>query len=199
MGYNEMKLDLHNSIKARGFTLIELLVVISIISLLSSIVLASLNSARSKARDAKRISEISELQKALELYYDKYGSYPISGSCNAGTPNSGWCNSIESQSGGRWIRTTASGMAPDLSEFLPKDPVDPQQGSSPNWSPGGGGTYFYYAQSYGGTGQWYMIVYGLENANNAIKSIAGVRACDGTYFDYGASLGIMTVGGSCGR
>jgi prepilin-type N-terminal cleavage/methylation domain-containing protein len=60
----------------KGFTLIELLVVVAIISLLSSIVMASLNNARSKARDVKRKSDLKQIQIALELYYDKYGSYP---------------------------------------------------------------------------------------------------------------------------
>ncbi len=60
----------------KGFTLIELLVVISIVGLLSSIVFAALGPARGKARDAKRIATLTQVQKALELYYDKYGAYP---------------------------------------------------------------------------------------------------------------------------
>lgn len=68
--------------KNKGFTLIELLVVIAIISLLSSIVLASLNSARMKARDAKQIKELKNVSLAMELYFDKYGKYPL-------TPNTG--------------------------------------------------------------------------------------------------------------
>lgn len=59
-----------------GFTLIELLVVISIISLLSSVILSSLNSARAKANDARAKSDFNQVQKALTLYYDKYGTYP---------------------------------------------------------------------------------------------------------------------------
>lgn len=64
---------------SKGFTLIELLVVIAIISLLSSVVLASLNSARAKARDAKRMSDLHNIQLALEMYYDKYGTYQVAG------------------------------------------------------------------------------------------------------------------------
>jgi len=60
-----------------GFTLIELLVVIAIIGVLSSVVLASLNSARAKSRDAVRLATIAEIVKALEMYYDKNGKYPI--------------------------------------------------------------------------------------------------------------------------
>jgi prepilin-type N-terminal cleavage/methylation domain-containing protein len=60
----------------RGFTLIELLVVIAIIGILSSVVLASLNSARGKANDAKIRSDMHQLSVALQLYYDKHGSFP---------------------------------------------------------------------------------------------------------------------------
>jgi len=60
-----------------GFTLIELLVVIAIIGILSSVVLASLNSARTKGRDARRMSDLHNIQLALELYYNKYGTYKV--------------------------------------------------------------------------------------------------------------------------
>lgn len=60
-----------------GFTLIELMVVISIIGLMASVVLAAMSSARTKARDTQRIRDLQEISKAIELYYDKYGYYPI--------------------------------------------------------------------------------------------------------------------------
>ncbi len=62
-----------------GFTLIELLVVIAIIGILASIVLVSINSTRIKARDARRMSDLRNVQLALEMYYDKYGTYKVSG------------------------------------------------------------------------------------------------------------------------
>jgi prepilin-type N-terminal cleavage/methylation domain-containing protein len=70
----------------RGFTLIELLVVIAIIGVLASIVLVSLNTARARARDSERRQDVRQTQLALELYYDTYGTYPLSGTpSNCGT------------------------------------------------------------------------------------------------------------------
>lgn len=183
-----------NNQKSRGFTLVEFLLVIAIIVLLSSVALASLRSARSKARDTKRIADVRQLMTALELFYDKNGAYPISGNCNSTSPNSGWCNSVQSLSDGHWIRNGSTNLA----EFLSTDPLDPRQGGSPNWTPLNGGTIFYYAQGYGGSGQWYMIVFGLENYPHALENQDGVRTCNGTNFHYGSgSNGIITIGANC--
>lgn len=183
--------------KTKGFTLIELLVVIAIIALLASIVLVSLKTARAKARDSRRLADIKQIQLALEMYYDDNGEYPISGSCGATSPNTGWCNSVQSLSSGHWIR---NGSSVNLGSYLAHDPLDPAQGSSPNWEPSGGGTYFYFSSGYGGSGQWYMIVFGLEQTSHPLQTQDGVTACDGTYFHYGnGSDGIITIGANCAQ
>src|SRR3989344_3914378 len=60
-----------------GFTLVEILVVVSIIGMLSSIVLVGLGSFRARGRDARRVADLRETQNALELYYGKFGGYPL--------------------------------------------------------------------------------------------------------------------------
>ena len=80
--------------KPAGFTLIELLVVIAIIGLLASFSIIAFNSARVKARDAKRKADISQIQKALEMYYNDYGTYPSCGGATNG-PNNAWSNSSD--------------------------------------------------------------------------------------------------------
>jgi prepilin-type N-terminal cleavage/methylation domain-containing protein len=112
-----------------GFTLIELLVVIAIIGMLSSVVLVSLNPARAKSRDSKRISDLSQLQLAVELYYDKYGSYPSTGGSWWGEGNP--CYGSHDYSG-------VNGWIPNLApEFIGELPGDP----NPNLA--GGACYLY--------------------------------------------------------
>jgi len=65
------------STRRSGFTLVEILVVVSIIGMLSSIVLVGLGSFRARGRDARRVADLRETQNALELYYGKFGGYPL--------------------------------------------------------------------------------------------------------------------------
>ena len=172
----------------KGFTLIELLVVIAIIGLLATIVLVSLNNARKKANDAKRLVDIQQIQKALRFYYQEHGTYPISGSCGA----SSWCDSIRSFQNGHWIREGTK----NLSEFLQRDPVDPKGGPRAWARPG---TYYYYSRGHGGSGQWYMLVFALENPPHLIEKQDGVTTPGGHYFHYGnGTNGIITIGASAG-
>lgn len=65
-----------------GFTLVELLVVIGILSILIAGVLITLNpfSQFQKAKDAARKSDLFQIQKALEVYSQDNGRYPVSSS-----------------------------------------------------------------------------------------------------------------------
>ncbi|HPZ75277.1 MAG TPA: prepilin-type N-terminal cleavage/methylation domain-containing protein [Candidatus Pacearchaeota archaeon] len=65
--------------KNKGFTLIELLVVIAIIAILAAVIMATTTGAQVQARDSRRVSDLDSLRTALELYNNKYGYYPKSG------------------------------------------------------------------------------------------------------------------------
>ena len=138
--------------KSKGFTLIELLVVIAIIGVLATIILASLNSARSKGRDAARLSDIHQIELALAMYYDKYGTYPVSTPvCNSGLNAfyDPWCRDTTDNSG----TTEIQDWIPGLNEFLPKLPHNPKPYASGYWP------YHYYSPS----PSQYWIMVGLEN------------------------------------
>lgn len=65
----------------QGFTLVELLIVVAIIGILATVVLISLNDARTKARDVRRLADVRQVALALELYYNKVGSYISASNC----------------------------------------------------------------------------------------------------------------------
>lgn len=71
------------NIKNLGFTLIELLVVIAILGILATIGLGSFQSSQRKGRDAQRKSDLSQIQKALEMYYNDNGKYPLTSEMQA--------------------------------------------------------------------------------------------------------------------
>jgi type II secretion system protein G len=106
-----------NSIKDKGFTLIELLVVIAIIGLLASVVLVSLNSTRKKARDTKRLADINQIQKALALYYDANGQYPV----HTSDAN---CGAWDTTADGTFLSVLKT------AGYLSKDVLDPSINSS---------------------------------------------------------------------
>lgn len=151
----------------KGFTLIELLVVIAIIGLLSSVVLASLSSARIKSRDARRKSDLKQIQTALELYYDKYGTYKVK---NAGYWGGSSGNYIDNSGGDGYFNYEVTGgtgayqrsVARALYEegFSQNIIVDPSgQKGIPNDKP-------YYMLYYSADGQKYGIYAKMEGDIN---------------------------------
>ena len=68
-----------------GFTLIELLVVMAIIGILTTIAASSFISVQLKASDARRKHDLEQIQKALEMYYNDKGRYPVAGYVISGT------------------------------------------------------------------------------------------------------------------
>jgi type II secretion system protein G len=61
-----------------GFTLIEIIVVMLIIGILAAIGIGSFTSSQIKSRDARRKSDLKQITNALEVYYNDFGSYPVS-------------------------------------------------------------------------------------------------------------------------
>jgi prepilin-type N-terminal cleavage/methylation domain-containing protein len=109
-------------ISGKGFTIIELIVVIATIAVLASIVFSNVNKYVGKARDLKRKADITQLQKALEMHYEKYGSYTMPENCDTDNTWTG-CNNDAT---GDW------GPGSDLRDLvtngfirsLPKDPIN---------------------------------------------------------------------------
>lgn len=76
---------------SRGFTLIELMVVIGIMGVLVAVSATSFISAQLKARDARRKSDLSQISKALEMYYNDQGRYPLASNGQIAGCGSGVC------------------------------------------------------------------------------------------------------------
>lgn len=146
----------------RGFTLIELLVVIAIIGLVASVVLVSLDTARAKARDARRSEDLENIRLALELYYNDYGSYPVT------SPRFDTCN-------GDWDPTFQSILAPYIS-VLPVDPLNVVGGPCAN------NHYYVYANPLFGAlnakchdGSTVLYAYPPENSGFRFRDDCGVN------------------------
>lgn len=103
----------------KGFTLIEILVVIAIIGILASIVLVGLGGFRARGQDARRIADIRQVQNALELYYNKCGAYPRSGTC---PESSGSDTSLSWDSLSTILKNAGIGIT-----SISKDPLSPSQ------------------------------------------------------------------------
>lgn len=101
--------------KTFGFTLVELLVTMTIIALLSAIGLTTFSSVQKSARDARRKDDLKHIKIALELYYQKNGSYPLTSLVDD------WL--VYSNAAQPWI--------PGLdSSYISKVPTDPLQSTA---------------------------------------------------------------------
>lgn len=161
----------------RGFTLVELLTVIAIITILTTVVTVNLSSARRDARDTRRKADIQAIQSALELYYNAHGEFPP-------LP---WGTNSNDQ---RW-----TALAQALKPYLASVPVDPTNNELEPWT-SGALSYGYASASYGGcaAGQWYVLVYGLENTEDpTITGATGVPLCDGSTYNL-RDVGQIAVG-----
>jgi len=114
----------HVFIARGGLTLIELLVVIAILGLLATVGLGSFQSSQMKSRDAQRKSDLSQIQKALEMYYNDNGRYPLTADLQTLLNN-----------GGSW---SAAGGETIYMKTVPKGP----RGESYCYESNTNGTYY---------------------------------------------------------
>jgi len=61
----------------KGFTLMEIMVVIVIMGILAVAAMGSFIPSQRKSRDMKRKGDLAGISKALELFYNDNGSYPL--------------------------------------------------------------------------------------------------------------------------
>lgn len=104
-----------HSVIRRGFTLIELLIVVVILGILAAIIVPQASNARSEARDGTRETDMRSVEKALEMWANDNGDYPVV---------SGW--SGDAGAYGSKGYTGATGYIPNLAptyiKELPRDP-----------------------------------------------------------------------------
>src|SRR5690606_7043599 len=106
------------------------------------------------------------IQSALELYYNAHGEFPAL-PLGTSSNDESWTN-----------------LSQALKPYLPAVPVDPVNNELEPGTPGAL-SYGYASADYAGctAGQWYVLVYGLENQEDpAIANAPGVPLCDGSTY-----------------
>ena len=71
----------------KSFTLIEMMMVLGIVAILFGIGTAVFTIATGKSEIAKAKSEIAQLTAAIEMYYDRWGQYPVPAASPGDTVN----------------------------------------------------------------------------------------------------------------
>lgn len=99
-----------------GFTIIELLVVIAIVSILTAITAAVYTGIQTRSRLAKIETDIKAVQKLVESYKARTGSYPFT----AANMNPDWSTVTARTDSSCTIGTRVVDWVPDLSSSLPQ-------------------------------------------------------------------------------
>lgn len=145
--------------KFSGFTLIELLIVVAILGVMAIAGLASYTGSITRGRDSQRKSDLAQVSRALELYYNDHGKYPVDngagvlkGCGEAGTEECAWGTAFAIEGG---------------SVYMNKFPKDPQGSQSYYYVSQNGLNYKLYAhletkddkdtKDYSGTQGWCVI------------------------------------------
>lgn len=145
-------------LKKSGFTLIELLVVISIIGFLVAAMVLGFSIVRVSSRDALRVGNIATFTRAMALYMNDRGSYPLSdGECLRGAAGAG-----------KELRDA------NVIVDIPTDPrwavIAPTAINEEGYAEGASQDFCYY---YAGTSTNYFLSYYLES--NSKSGTAGIH------------------------
>lgn len=130
-----------------GFTLIELLIVMIILGILSLLIFGNYSTSIRKGRDTRRKNDLSQIQKALEMYYEDYSSYPTTITL-----------------GSKFCKTNPCGALDKV--YMIKLPNDPQYSTS---YPVNTSTYTYLREP---SGAYYYLLSCIENGNDMGNGIS---------------------------
>jgi len=171
----------------KGFTLIELLVVIALLGVMSLLVIPSFNGSLRKSRDSKRKTDLAQIAKALEVYYNDTGMYPVSngGKIQIGASIIDWGSSLSSgsvvymtklpkDSGSRTYRYVSlpDGSSTPTGYYLM---AQLENTSDPDYYPVDGSTY-----PCGGTGCSFVVTSTNVNPPGAVFPTSAVVPTNGT-------------------
>lgn len=168
-----------NILPKRGFTLIELIVVMALLGILIVAGFGSYLGSIKRGRDAKRKGDIAGISKALQIYFNDAGGFPIStnGKIKGCTDATGSLVVDGCAWGGVFSNQQTQQV---YMGTLPKDPVATNN-------------YYYYAP---GSGRYFYILAHLENKEDTAIPLNGTQQQYYSAVD-GNSLTTSSCGGTC--
>ena len=151
-----------------GFTLVEVITAIGVLAILAAAVIAALDPLEQfkKTQDSKRKADLAQVQRALEVYYQDFGSYPSSNPAGEIVTNDQ--NDPVKEWGTDWR---------PYMDVLPIDPV--QSKNYAYWSDTTGQSYAIYASLDRGARDQNTCNDGAACTNAAANSLTcGAGVCD---------------------
>lgn len=145
--------------------MIEILVVIVILGILAAITSINVRTSLVKSRDATRKSDLNSIQKALELYQNDHGAYPVSNNGNIQ-------NNVDTRI--NWGEAFVDGTG---SVYMNELPADPRINQS----------YCYTASDPPTSYQLYANLENINDRNCLTSACASTITCGSILYNYGVS------------